>query len=229
MRFWVVDSETTGLDKETDKVVEVAGVLLDNQDIVKTYQSLVNPGRSIPPEASAIHHITDEMVVDAPTLDAAMQNILEEEVDFVIAHNAKFDRQFLDLGDYRWLCTWKLANVTWRDAPSFGNQVLRYWLKLPGPQSNTHAHRALYDAETTTQIFLEILKQARTNDPFPKMLEITEAPVLLRTCNFGEHAGKPWAEVPVSYLKWMKSKESSWDEDRAYTMNFWLQHHGVIK
>jgi len=227
MRFWVVDSETTGIDPTVDKVVEVAGVLLDNGKIVKTYESLVNPGIHIPPELSAIHHITDEMVQDAPILDAALQPFLEEEVDYIVAHNAKFDRQFLDFGSYEWLCTWKLANVTWREAPSYGNQVLRYWLGLPGPSSNTHAHRALYDAETTAQIFLEILKKATTDDPFPKMLEITKAPVLLRKCNFGEHSGKAWADVPLSYLKWMKGKESSWDEDRRFTMNYWLERHNA--
>ena len=71
-RIWVLDCETTGTDFENDKVVEVGGVLLDGNEVVMTYESLVNPGIPIPPRASAVHHLTDKHVHIAPGLDAAL-------------------------------------------------------------------------------------------------------------------------------------------------------------
>lgn len=223
MRFWIVDSETTGMEHGKDKAVEVGGILLEDGEIIKRYESLVNPGISIPPEASAVHHIVDSMVQDSPGIEAALQPILEEEVDFIVAHNAAFDQGFLDLGSTPWLCTWKLANKLWKEAPSYGNQVLRYYLGLEIPPTSSHAHRALYDVEVTTQLFLRILKEAQTDDPFPKMLEITNSPVLLRKVNFGEHYGKLWSEVPVGYLKWICGKPDKWEEDKLYTAKYWLE------
>ncbi len=222
-RVWVIDSETTGMNPQVDKAVEIAGILMDGPEVVKTYQTLVNPGMPIPPEASAVHHITDAMVVGAPSIDAALQPLLEEDVEYAVAHNAGFDCKFVDLGDLPWLCTWKLANIVWREAPSFGNQVLRYWLGLKDPSSNTHAHRALYDVEVTSQIFAEILKKSTHEDPYPGMLSVSQNPVLLRKVKFGEHINKQWSEVPVSYLKWMVNKSSGWDEDTLHTAKYWLE------
>lgn len=228
MRFWIVDSETTGLDPSVDKAVEVGGILLEDGKIVKHYESLVNPGIPIPPEASAVHHIVDHMVADAPGIEAALLPILEEEVDFIVAHNAKYDMGFLDLGEYDWLCTWKLANKVFPDAPSYGNQVLRYYLGLPDPVLGKYPHRALYDVEVTTSLFLRICQMAKTDDPWEGMLKVTNSPVLLRKCNFGEHAGKPWSEVPRSYLDWIvnKSKKDSWGEDKWFTACYWYDRTG---
>lgn len=223
MRFWIVDSETTGMEHGKDKAVEVGGILLEDGHILKRYESLVDPGIPIPPEACAIHHITDDMVEGAPDIDAALQPILAEDVDFIVAHNAKFDQGFLDLGDQRWLCTWKLSNKLFKDAPSFSNQVLRYYLGLELPVEYDSFHRALADTEVTTQLFLRILREAKTDDPYEKMLEITNSPVLLRKVNFGEHFGKKWSEVPTGYLKWIVGKPDSWEEDKLYTAKYWLE------
>lgn len=226
-RIWVVDTETTGIDYENDKIVEVGGVLLDGSEVIKTYESLVNPGIPIPPTSSAIHHITDDMVADAPILDAAIQPFLEEEFDFIVAHNAKFDSAFLDLGSVDWICSWKLANVSIPDAPGYGNQVLRYFLGLDGPVSQTHAHRALYDAEVTANLFVHILGLASKEDPFPAMVEVTKNPIVLRgKVGFGEHADKYWNEVPKSYLNWMINKASGWDENRLHTARYWKDRIG---
>ena len=68
----VVDIETTGLDPATDRIVEIAVVVVDfqGQHYRKLFHSLVDPGIPIPPEASAVHHITTAMVAGkAPTPD----------------------------------------------------------------------------------------------------------------------------------------------------------------
>lgn len=221
-RYWVVDCETTGVDPEVDKVVEIGGVLLDDLEVVKTFESLVNPGIDIPPTSSAIHHLTSEHVKDAPVLEEAILNFRNEDFDYVVAHNAKFDSAFLSLTQ-PWICTWKMAHRVWPEAPSHSNQALRYWLGLPGPSTQTHAHRALYDAEVTAQIFCELLKKATVENPANNMVKISQQPVLLKgKVGFGEHADKTWDQVPLGYLRWMMSKDG-WDENRQYTAEYHLK------
>lgn len=71
-----IDTETTGLDPRLGHVVEVAAVKVRNNQIVGTYQQLVNPGMPIPADASRINGITDEMVKDMP-------NFEQIELDFL--------------------------------------------------------------------------------------------------------------------------------------------------
>lgn len=218
MRYWVLDSETTGVGEE-DKAVEIGGFLCEDKRIIKHYRTFVNPGIPIPPVASAIHHITDKDVEDAPTLDVAIMPILEEEFDYVVAHNASFDKRFIDLGTAKWLCTWKLSNRVFPDAPSHANQVLRYWLGLPDPvhSEKEYAHRALYDAEVTTNLFHAILNKATSDDPWEAMFDISQKPILLKKINFGKHAGKEWKDVPRDYLDYILHKSSGWNEDVLHT------------
>lgn len=218
MRYWVVDSETTGVDGEA-KAVEVAGFLCEDDRVVEHYQSLVNPGIRIPPEASAIHHITDRDVADAPAIEDAMAPFFDHEFDFVVAHNAAFDKRFMDFGQAPWACTYKLAMVVYPNAPSHKNQVLRYWLELPELvySQAMFAHRAQYDSEVTTYLFQHLLARATSDEPLEKMLAVSNNPVLLKTCAFGKHKGTLWKDVPRSYLDYILHKSSGWDENTIFT------------
>jgi DNA polymerase III epsilon subunit family exonuclease len=96
-RLAVLDTETTGLDPgEGHGLVEVACVALDGGEIGETWSTLVNPGRPIPPDASAVHGITDQMVRDAP-IPAVVAAELERRCAgrTLVFHNAAFDLPFL--------------------------------------------------------------------------------------------------------------------------------------
>ncbi len=96
-RLAVLDTETTGLDPGLGHgLVEVAWVALDDGEIGETWTTLVNPGRPIPPDASAVHGITDPMVRDAP-VPAAVAAELERRCAgrTLVFHNAAFDLPFL--------------------------------------------------------------------------------------------------------------------------------------
>jgi DNA polymerase III subunit epsilon len=96
-RLVVLDTETTGLDPgQGHGLVEVAGVMLDGGEIGETWSTLVNPGRPIPPDASAVHGITDAMVLDAPA-PASVATDLESRCAgrTLVFHNAAFDLPFL--------------------------------------------------------------------------------------------------------------------------------------
>ena len=57
-----IDCETTGLDPTTDRLIEVAVVKFNSDEILESYETLVDPEIPIPPETTAIHHITDEII-----------------------------------------------------------------------------------------------------------------------------------------------------------------------
>lgn len=210
----VVDTETTGIEA-TDKLVEVALVDIENGQIVRHDSTLVDPGLPIPPEASAVHHITDEMVQGFVTPDDAVRSMSGAPV--YCAHNAKFDRQFLPY-EADWICTYRCGLHLWPDAPRHSNQVLRYWLGIEVPDfaKDLLPHRALFDTAITAQILLLMLREWNVEE----LVDLTTKPALLGTCTFGKHAGTKWSDVPKDYLRWMLGQD--FGEDEAHTARYWL-------
>ena len=222
----ILDTETTGTDPQVDRLVELAGIPLN--PTCADFSVLVNPERDIPPEAKAIHHITEADVKDAPfEVDAyfdMLHHFGEEELVAFCAHNAKFDKAFIDRisqGNFLlpWICTYKGALTFLPEAPGHSNQVLRYWLGLEiDTPPGLFPHRALYDCYVTREILRELLKHGSVRD----LVEITQNPVLLRTVTFGKHKGKLWSEVDYGYLKWVLGPTGLTDNADAL---FTAQHY----
>jgi DNA polymerase-3 subunit epsilon len=102
-RVIVLDTETTGLDARQEKVIELAmlSVLVDTttgQPVgpVTLYESFEDPGKPIPPQITEITGIDDSMV-QGQRIDDAAVTALVEQADLIVAHNAGFDRPFVEL------------------------------------------------------------------------------------------------------------------------------------
>jgi len=82
-------------------------------EVPNRQSTLVRPGIPIPPEASAVHHLIDEDLADAPPLMNAIH--LFRGADAYVAHNADFEQSFLGprLGEATWVCTYKCALRIW--------------------------------------------------------------------------------------------------------------------
>lgn len=100
-RYIAFDVETTGLSPINHKIIELGAVLFENGRITKEYGTLVNPCVSIPYSATAINHITNDMIKDAPKeaeaysgLTAFLGDALSGQT-IICAHNASFDMRFL--------------------------------------------------------------------------------------------------------------------------------------
>lgn len=95
--YVIFDVETTGLSPlNGDKIIEIAAIRLKENKIVETFESLINPGRGIPIEAQRVHGITPELVMNAPTAE----EVLPQMISFIggaclVGHNIKFDLDFL--------------------------------------------------------------------------------------------------------------------------------------
>lgn len=235
--FNIVDIETTGLDSKRDKVVSIASVRCSlKHGILSQYSTLVNPGCPIPAEASAIHHITNKHVDNKGPLEWAIPSVFPDEMSCVVAHNAAFDKPFVDAHKETdpWLCTLRISRHLWPAVPRHSNQFLRYHLQLDVPEAEgMPAHDALSDALVTAKLLLYELDIVMSRSKAPDsattgdLIKWAESPVLLSTCRFGaKHYGKPWAEVPTDYLEWMRKNVNDMDIDTRFTVEHYLGGKG---
>ncbi len=103
----IVDVETTGLDPDNDRVIEIAVVHMWRGEVTDSYVTLVNPGRDLPPEVVSITKITPESLVDAPRFDSVAAEVARRlEGRVFVAYNLPFDRGFVTAELAR-------AGVTW--------------------------------------------------------------------------------------------------------------------
>jgi DNA polymerase III epsilon subunit family exonuclease len=156
-RYAVVDVETTGFSPVSDRIVEVACVLVDGDAVVDRWSTLINPQRPIPERATAVHGITDRAVRGAPLLADALSELREVcSGRLLVAHNAQFDLAFLSgLDHVGGLCTMRLARVLFPEAPNHKNQTLRAFLEIDREiGEEVGAHRALDDAVVTAHVLL---------------------------------------------------------------------------
>jgi len=162
----VLDTETTGFDPRTgDRLIEVGCIeLLDLLPTGRTFHRFVNPERSIPADAIRVHGITDDKVKDAPRFHEIADDLIEFIGDAqMIAHNAAFDRNFIDFeynrcgrpitGEARWIDTLKLAQTRFPGMPnSLDALCKRYKVSLV----ERTLHGALIDARLLAEVYLEL-------------------------------------------------------------------------
>jgi len=168
--FVVVDLETTGgrpSGDGHDAITEIGAVKVRGGAVLGELATLVDPGRSIPPQIVALTGITTAMVCDAPTIDSVLPAFLEFARGAVlVAHNAGFDIGFLRAAAERaqipWprppvLCTVRLARrvLTRDEAPSVRLAALA---RLFGA-ATTPNHRALEDARATVDVLHGLIER----------------------------------------------------------------------
>jgi len=96
MKFIAFDLETTGTKPTEDMIVEIGAVMFDGAQALKGYGALVNPGIPIPPDASAVNGITDDMLRGKPRIEDVLGDFAAFCGDLpLVAHNAPFDYKFL--------------------------------------------------------------------------------------------------------------------------------------
>ena len=165
----VIDTETTGLDPSEARIVEIAAVRIVGGRLSadKEFQSLVSPGVSIPPAATAIHHIDDAKVAGAPSFAEVWSSL----VDFiggavVIGHTIGFDLAVLQreckragivFRQPRALDTRLLAEIVEPTLAGYTLESLASWL---GVQAGER-HSAKGDAITTARIFAALVPKLR--------------------------------------------------------------------
>jgi DNA polymerase III subunit epsilon len=165
--FCVIDLETTGGHREEDMITEVGAVKVRGGEFLGTFQTLVNPGRAIPPRITLLTGLTDAVVAPAPRIEAVLPSLLEFARDTVIVgHNVGFDLAFLRAACRRAgqpelalpkVDTAALARRLVRDeVPDCRLGTLASRLRL----DHQPTHRALEDALATTDLLHLLIERA---------------------------------------------------------------------
>lgn len=158
--YIALDFETTGLNPETAKIVEVGAVKFDeNSGVLDTFTSYANPNVEIPKDVQDICGITNEMIKDAPPPKKVWDDFLiwANNSTTYIAHNAKFEACFIkalyateqDMPTINFLCTYEMSKERFPDRNSYKLEDL-----VPG--GDKIRHRALPDAEACLELYRKL-------------------------------------------------------------------------
>jgi len=225
------DTETTG-NTEKDFLCQIAYKIGD-----ESFTGFYKPPVKISPEASAVHHITNKMVLDKPSFKESgdwlkIKKLFEDKDSIVVAHNAPFDLLMIKkerIEPKKFICTLRIARYLDKEEKieKYNLQYLRYLLDL---DVDATAHDALGDVLVLEKLF-ERLKNKIMKAPTPegvgvpttsvgkdltenkaieKMIEISSHPLLMRNFNFGKHLGKKIEEVLANdrgYLEWLLAQK----------------------
>ena len=234
MKIRSVDFETTDRVEEKAKgkpvgIIEIGWTDIDGNtgEVSKPESRLVNPGLSIAPEARAVHHISEAMLVDAMYPDEALAILMAgmEPGDLFCAHNASFEKTFFSGGVCAWICTMICAKHLWDEAPGYSNQTLRYWLNLEDefkwPDLTMPPHRAGPDSYVTAHILsrMIILKHPSS------LIQLTNTPVLQKLVRFGQNYGQLWSDMDRGFLNWCVNDARHIDPEAKHTARHWLNQH----
>lgn len=200
------DTETTGVRPDKDRVIEIAAY-----DPVRNlnFEKLVNPGCPIPPDATAIHHITNEMVASAPSfaqVGAEFIDFCQGDVVLIAHNNDSFDLHFLrnefqrhsiDMPAWKFFDTLKWAR---RYRPDLPRHTLQFLREIYGIAAN-NAHRALDDVIILHQVFNFMVDDLSMDEVY----NLLNRPRAIQHMPFGKHQGLPLSKVPRSYVQWLAS------------------------
>lgn len=193
----VLDFETTGLSPDYgDRAIEIGAVLIENNEIVDRFQSLMNPGMKVSRFIEEYTGITNKMLQCAPSIAEVMQKFTSFIAQHhLVAHNAGFDSRFLDAELYRiklqrsqeFACSMLISR---RIYPEFHSHSLESLVRCKNLKTDGVHHRALADAEMTGHLWISMVNDLKAdyklnNVPFDLMRQLSKvskraAPTFLR-------------------------------------------------
>ncbi len=160
----VFDIETTGFSCVRNKIIEIGAVKVKGGEVIDRFSTFVNPNEPIPYRITQLTSITDEMVMDARTIEEVLPEFIAFIGDaYLVAHNASFDTSFIAENcrqleipyEYSHVDTVELARILLPHLPNYKLHTVAKDLNV----SLEHHHRAVDDAECTAWIYLELEKK----------------------------------------------------------------------
>lgn len=184
----ILDTETTGFFDGKNRITEIAMVRMRGTEVIERYSQLINPGIPIPQGISDITGITNEMVVGEPTIFEESSRIRSFLGDAdIVAHNAGFDKRFLDAEvgflSNNWIDSIRLLRIGFPRLRSYALGGIASWLGVAAK----NAHRAHADVEMLCSVWRLALAGVSTIDE-----GVLSA--ILGLSLEGELDEKPWIE-----------------------------------
>lgn len=230
-----IDLKTTGFE-ENDRICAVSLILVSEG--LFFYQELIKAPKKIRSEASVLHNITNEMLLNKAVFqDAKIAKILKQynhKENIFVGHNIKFIITMLQKEGFTLqagvIDTLKCSRALMQDCEQFSLQYLRYDLKL---------YKEEY--KLAEELGIDLVECKSLNDPLyikslhhclnefeddEKLLEISVNPVLLQKLSFGKYKGNYIEEIAANdknYLLWILNNFDELDEDLLYSIQYYLK------
>ena len=243
--YIILDTETTGAEIE-DRICQLAFLFCDdNLNIIEHHSQLCQPPLPIKYEAMAVHHITPEMVKDAPPLHQtkAFRRLQELNTsnNTLVIHNAVFDLGMLKKENFtnhmQLLDTLRCMRHLYPKNESNALQILRYSLSLYQKETavaealhvNIQAHDALGDV-IVLYLLLHYLLRSHTKE---SLINTSAKPVFVSRLRFGKYRGRDIESVikeDYAYITWLLTNHEAAknDEDLHYTVQLLLKKETTI-
>jgi len=218
--FVCLDCETTGLDAENDRIIEVGAIRFTMNQVLAEYESLVNPECEIPESSIAIHHITPDMVEGKPTIKELIPAIIEfVGNDIIVGHGIGFDVEIVAKSAERagikchlrknlQIDTLRLARH-YGESPINSLEQLRRHFNIEAEG----AHRAMSDVIVNMGVFRYLAKRYKT---LQDLQDLLARPALLKIMPLGKYKGRPMKEIPIDYL--LRSAKRDFDRDLLFSI-----------
>ena len=220
--FVCIDCETTGLDLNQDRIIEVAAVhfTLSDKEPFDSFEALIDPERDIPEESITFHHITKDMVAGKPLIKHVLPEILKViGRHTIVGHGVNFDIDLIAAAADRAgiphtiknnavLDTLRMARL-YGESPTNSLEMLRKHFNIP----LEGAHRAMSDVIVNMEVFKYLAKRYHSTE---HILKVLSSPILLKVMPLGKHKGRPMKEIPLEYLKWAANKD--FDQDLLFSL-----------
>ena len=218
--FICLDLETTGLDAENDRIIEVAVSKFTFDEVLDSFETLINPQRLIPEETIAIHHITPDMVKGKPLINEVLPDILKlTGNEIIVGHGISLDIAFLAaackqyavpnrLNVNPFIDTLRLARL-YGESPKNSLEVLRKHFNIQAEG----AHRAMSDVTVNIEVFKHLSTPFKTTQ---ELLDRLKKPILIKKMPLGKHKGRPFSDIPIEYLRW--AVHQNFDQDLLFSI-----------
>jgi len=224
--FVCLDCESTGLEPEKDKIVEIAAARFTFDKVLQEMESLINPDCEIPSTSQEIHKISQEMVADKPKIKEVLPDLLKMiDGHILVGHGIGFDIALIaaeakrnqipcNIHQLRFIDTLRLARL-YGESPVNSLEQLRKHFNIQ-PEG---AHRAMSDVIVNIEVFKYLTKNYQTTEQVFKALE---KPIKLKAMPLGKHKGRRFEEIPIEYLLWAERKD--FDQDLLFSIRSELRN-----
>ena len=158
-----IDLETTGLNPKSDKIIEIGVVKVENKEIVREWETLVNPGRKLEERITELTGIHDEQLLSVPDIEEVLPQLLELiGDDILLGHSVLFDYSFVKKAAVNQKMSFEKEGIdTLKIARKYLTELesrsLPYLCRHYG--INHSAHRALHDAKATVELYRKLAEQ----------------------------------------------------------------------
>lgn len=218
--FICLDCEATGLDIDTDAIIELAAVKFTLSHHLDSFESLIDPCQPIPELSMKIHRITNEMVQGKPKIKEILPSFLKFiEGHIIVGHGIKFDIDMIvkaaKNNQVQCHIEKQLTIDTLRLARLYGQtsvnslEILRQHFNI----LSDGAHRAMNDVIVNIEVFKHLSKTFQTTE---NLLSRLQKPIAMKTMPLGKYRGRVFKDIPTDYLSW--AAHQNFDQDLLFSI-----------